>query len=141
MSAWACSSVRASAASKRWKAKYVCWPTEDRFRVSPFLVPMMIPDMASGYVSIQTGTKAHHACTVTACPSGADSIGDAAALSAAGRGHMIAGGSEASVTRVALSGFCSARALSTRNDDPTRPRRGLSTRTGTDSFWAKGPVF
>lgn len=93
-------------------------------RVSPFLVPMMIPDMASGYVSIQTGAKAHNACTVTACASGANSIGDAARIIERGDADiMIAGGSEASVTRVALSGFCSARALSTRNDDPTRASR------------------
>ncbi len=93
-------------------------------RVSPFLVPMMIPDMASGYVSIQTGAKAHNACTVTACASGANSIGDAARIIERGDADvMITGGSEASVTRVALAGFCAARALSTRNDDPARASR------------------
>lgn len=93
-------------------------------RVSPFLVPMMIPDMASGYVSIQTGAKAHNSCTVTACASGANAIGDAARIIQRGDADiMITGGSEASVTRVALAGFCSARALSTRNDDPRRASR------------------
>ncbi|REJ34646.1 MAG: beta-ketoacyl-[acyl-carrier-protein] synthase II [Bacillota bacterium] len=93
-------------------------------RVSPFLVPMMIPDMASGYVSIQTGAKAHNACTVTACASGANSIGDAARIIQRGEADiMITGGSEASVTRVALAGFCAARALSTRNEDPQRASR------------------
>src|SRR5690554_6253313 len=93
-------------------------------RVSPFLVPMMIPDMAAGYVSIQTGAKAHNACTVTACASGANSIGDAARIIQRGEADiMITGGSEASVTRVALAGFCAARALSTRNEDPQRASR------------------
>lgn len=93
-------------------------------RVSPFFVPMMIPDMAAGYVSIQTGAKAHNACTVTACASGANSIGDAARIIERGDAQvMIAGGSEASVVPIALAGFCSARALSTRNDDPTRASR------------------
>lgn len=93
-------------------------------RVSPFLVPMMIPDMASGYVSIRTGAKGHNACTVTACASGANAIGDAARIVERGDADvMIAGGSEASVTRVALAGFCSAKALSTRNDDPQRASR------------------
>jgi len=93
-------------------------------RVSPFLVPMMIPDMAAGYVSIQTGAKAHNACTVTACASGANAIGDAARIIERGDADiMITGGSEASVTPVALAGFSAARALSTRNDDPQRASR------------------
>lgn len=93
-------------------------------RVSPFFVPMMIPDMAAGYVSIQTGAKGHNACTVTACASGANAIGDAARVIERGDADvMIAGGSEASVVPIALAGFCSARALSTRNDDPQRASR------------------
>ncbi len=93
-------------------------------RVSPFLVPMMIPDMAAGYVSIQIGAKAHNACTVTACASGTNAIGDAARIIERGDADvMITGGSEASVTPVALAGFSAARALSTRNDDPQRASR------------------
>ena len=93
-------------------------------RVSPFLVPMMIPDMAAGYVSIQTGAKAHNACTVTACASGANAIGDSARIIERGDADiMITGGTEASVTPVALAGFSAARALSTRNDDPQRASR------------------
>src|SRR5690606_10925120 len=93
-------------------------------RVSPFLVPMMIPDMAAGYVSIQTGAKAHNACPVTACASGANAIGDAARIIERGDADiMITGGSAASVTPVALAGFSAARALSTRNDDPQRASR------------------
>ncbi|HEY8496822.1 MAG TPA: beta-ketoacyl-ACP synthase II [Limnochordales bacterium] len=93
-------------------------------RVSPFLVPMMIPDMASGYVSIQIGAKAHNACTVTACASGSNAIGDAARIIERGDADiMITGGSEASVTPVALAGFSAARALSTRNDAPEKASR------------------
>jgi len=93
-------------------------------RVSPFLVPMMIPDMAAGYVSIQTGAKAHNSCTVTACASGANAIGDAARIIERGDADiMITGGTEAGVTPVALAGFSAARALSTRNDDPQRASR------------------
>ncbi|REJ33437.1 MAG: beta-ketoacyl-[acyl-carrier-protein] synthase II [Bacillota bacterium] len=93
-------------------------------RVSPFLVPMMIPDMASGYVSIQIGAKAHNACTVTACASGSNAIGDAARIIQRGEADiMITGGTEASVTPVALAGFSAARALSTRNDAPQKASR------------------
>ncbi|OUN01557.1 MAG: beta-ketoacyl-[acyl-carrier-protein] synthase II [Firmicutes bacterium ZCTH02-B6] len=93
-------------------------------RVSPFLVPMMIPDMASGYVSIQVGAKAHNACTVTACASGSNAIGDAARVIERGDADiMITGGTEASVTPVALAGFSAARALSTRNDAPEKASR------------------
>jgi len=93
-------------------------------RVSPFLVPMMIPDMASGYVSIQIGAKAHNACTVTACASGSNAIGDAARIIQRGEADiMITGGTEASVTPVSLAGFSAARALSTRNDAPQKASR------------------
>lgn len=93
-------------------------------RISPFLVPMMIPDMAAGYVSIQTGAKAHNACTVTACATGSNAIGDAARIIERGDADvMIAGGAEASVTPLSLAGFAAARALSTRNDDPQRASR------------------
>ncbi|MBO8141883.1 MAG: beta-ketoacyl-ACP synthase II [Firmicutes bacterium] len=93
-------------------------------RVSPFLVPMMIPDMASGYVSIQTGARAHNSCTVTACASATNAIGDAARIIERGDADvMITGGSEASVTPVSLAGFSAAKALSTRNDDPERASR------------------
>jgi len=80
--------------------------------------------MASGYVSIQTGAKAHNACTVTACATGSNAIGDAARIIERGDADvMIAGGAEASVTPLSLAGFAAARALSTRNDDPQRASR------------------
>ncbi len=87
-------------------------------RVSPFTVPMMIPDMAAGQVAIRTGAKGPNACTVTACASSAHSIGNAFRLIQRGDAiAMIAGGSEACITPVGLASFCAARSLSTRNQD------------------------
>ncbi|MEH6888910.1 beta-ketoacyl-ACP synthase II [Bacillus sp. JJ864] len=87
-------------------------------RVSPFLVPMMIPDMAAGQVSIVLGAKGINTCTVTACASGAHSIGDAYKVIQRGDADaMIAGGAEAPLTNLAVAGFCSAKAL-TFNEDP-----------------------
>lgn len=88
-------------------------------RVSPFLIPMMIPDMASGYVSIVTGAKGPNYTTVSACASGAHSIGDAFRLIQNGYATaMITGGSEAAITAVSYAGFTSAGALSTNNENP-----------------------
>lgn len=93
-------------------------------RVSPFLVPYMIPDMASGYVSIQHQLKGPNTCVVTACSTGANAIGDAYHIIKRGDAvAMLAGGAEAPINEIGLSGFCSARALSTRNDDPTHASR------------------
>lgn len=93
-------------------------------RVSPFFVPMMIPDMASGQVSIRFGLRGPNSCSVTACASGTHSIGDAFRLVQRGDADiMLAGGTEASITPLATAGFCAAKALSRRNDDPTRASR------------------
>jgi 3-oxoacyl-[acyl-carrier-protein] synthase II len=93
-------------------------------RVSPFFIPMMIVDMAAGQVSIQFGLKGPNFATVSACASGAHAIGEALRLIRAGDADVIvAGGSEATITPMALAGFGSARALSTRNDDPQRASR------------------
>jgi len=92
-------------------------------RVSPFFVPMMIPDMAAGQVSIQLGAKGINSCTVTACASGANSIGDA--FKAVQRGdvdYIIAGGTEAPLTNMAFAGFSAAKALSF-NEDPNTASR------------------
>ena len=92
-------------------------------RVSPFFVPMLIPDMASGQVSIMLGAKGINSCTVTACATGTNSIGDA--FKAVQRGDadvMITGGAEAPITRMALAGFCANTALST-NPDPDSASR------------------
>lgn len=92
-------------------------------RVSPFFVPMLIPDMAAGQVSIQLGAKGINSCTVTACASGANSIGDA--FKAVQRGdvdYMITGGTEAPLTNLSFAGFSSMKALSF-NDDPKTASR------------------
>ncbi|CJV73215.1 3-oxoacyl-(acyl carrier protein) synthase II [Streptococcus pneumoniae] len=87
-------------------------------RVSPFFVPMMIPDMAAGQVSIATGAKGINTCSVTACASGANSIGDAfKAIQRGDADAMITGGAEAPLTSMAFAGFSSAKAL-TFNEDP-----------------------
>ncbi len=92
-------------------------------RVSPFFVPMLIPDMASGQVSIMLGAKGINSCTVTACATGTNSIGDA--FKAIQRGDadvMVTGGAEAPITRMSLAGFCANTALST-NPDPNSASR------------------
>lgn len=87
-------------------------------RVSPFFVPMMIANMASGQVAIKYGIKGHNACVVTACASANHSIGDAMRIIQNGYADvMITGGSEAAVTPLAFSGFCAMRAMS-ENEDP-----------------------
>jgi 3-oxoacyl-[acyl-carrier-protein] synthase II len=88
-------------------------------RVSPFTVPMMIVNMASGLVSMIHGAKGPNTTVVTACATGTHALGDAAEIIRRGDADaMIAGGSEATICRVALAGFCQAGALSRRNDDP-----------------------
>jgi 3-oxoacyl-[acyl-carrier-protein] synthase II len=93
-------------------------------RVSPFFIPMMISDMAAGQVSIQFGLRGPNFCTVSACASGAHAIGEALRLLRAGDADVIlAGGAEATITPMAVAGFGSLRALSTRNDEPQRASR------------------
>lgn len=88
-------------------------------RVSPFLVPMMIIDMASGLVSIEFGARGPNLAVVTACATSTHALGEAHEIIRRGAAKvMISGGSEAVVCPTALSGFCSAGALSERNDDP-----------------------
>ncbi|MEO1211005.1 MAG: beta-ketoacyl-ACP synthase II [Cyanobacteria bacterium J06638_20] len=93
-------------------------------RCSPFMVPMMIANMAAGLTAIQVGAKGPNNCTVTACAAGSNAIGDAFRLVQRGYAQaMICGGTEAAVTPLSFAGFASARALSTRNDDPTHACR------------------
>jgi 3-oxoacyl-[acyl-carrier-protein] synthase II len=93
-------------------------------RVSPFFIPMMISDMGAGQISIQFGLRGPNFATVSACASGAHAIGEALRLLRAGDADvMVAGGSEATITPMAVAGFSSSRALSTRNDDPQRASR------------------
>ncbi|MBO8156266.1 MAG: beta-ketoacyl-ACP synthase II [Bacillaceae bacterium] len=100
-------------------------------RVSPFFVPMMIPDMAAGQVSIALGAKGINSCTVTACSSGANSIGDAFKVIQRGDADiMITGGTEAPLTNMAFAGFSSARALSFNEDPKTASRPFDKNRDG-----------
>ena len=93
-------------------------------KVSPFFIPAAIANLASGWVSIRTGAKGPNSCTCTACTSSAHAVGDSFRLIQRGDADaMIAGGSEAAITPLAVGGFCSMRALSTRNDAPEKASR------------------
>lgn len=93
-------------------------------RVSPFFVPMMLADMASGFVSIQLGARGPNFATLSACASAAHAIGEAAETIRRGDADvMLAGGTEAPVVPSGLAGFAAAGALSTRNDDPEHASR------------------
>ena len=90
-------------------------------RVSPFLVPMMITDMAAGRVSIKYGFKGPNFCVVSACASASHSLGEAYLGIKAGMMDVaIAGGSESGITPLSFAGFCSMKALSSRNDVPEK---------------------
>jgi 3-oxoacyl-[acyl-carrier-protein] synthase II len=102
-------------------------------RVNPLLVPMMIPNMGAAQVSLALGTKGPLSATCTACAAGSDAIGYAARLIRSGDADvMFAGGSEAPISPVGISGFAAARALSTRNDDPAGASRPFDA--GRDGF-------
>jgi 3-oxoacyl-[acyl-carrier-protein] synthase II len=93
-------------------------------RMSPFFIPMMIANMASGHVSILTGAKGPNTTTVTACATGSHAIGDSMRMIQRGEADvMICGGAEATIRPTALGGFCAMRAMSTRNDEPTKASR------------------
>ena len=93
-------------------------------RVSPFFIPMVIINLASGQVSMRIGARGPNSCAVTACATGNHCIGDAFRIIERGDADvMVAGGAEAAITPLGVAGFASARALSTRNDDPERASR------------------
>ena len=93
-------------------------------RISPFAVPAILANLASGHVSIRFGAKGPINCTVTACAAGTSAIGDAYKTIAYGAADaMITGGVEAAITQLAVGGFAAMKALSTRNDDPQRASR------------------
>ncbi|WP_404433388.1 beta-ketoacyl-ACP synthase II [Sutcliffiella horikoshii] len=100
-------------------------------RVSPFFVPMMIPDMATGQISIALGAKGVNSCTVTACATGTNSIGDAFKVIQRGDADvMISGGTEAPLTEMSFAGFSSAKALSMNPDPKTASRPFDANRDG-----------
>ncbi len=93
-------------------------------KVSPFFIPMMISDMAAGYVSIAHNLRGPNYATVSACASGGNAIADAYLLIKAGMADaMLTGGTEASVTPMALAGFCAVKALSRNNEEPEKASR------------------
>ena len=93
-------------------------------KISPFFIPSSIINLAAGQVSIRFGAKGPNAAPCTACSSGAHAIGDAYRVISRGEADlMICGGSEAAVTPMGVGGFAAMRALSTRNDEPTRASR------------------
>jgi 3-oxoacyl-[acyl-carrier-protein] synthase II len=103
------------------EAEHTKLVTRGPSRVSPFLIPMMIADMASGRVSIQYGLKGPNYSVVSACASGSHAIGDAYIMIKAGMmDACVTGGAESSISPIAFAGFCSMKALSTRNDTPTK---------------------
>jgi 3-oxoacyl-[acyl-carrier-protein] synthase II len=102
-------------------------------RVSPFMIPMLIINMASGYVSMLLGLKGPNLACVTACATATHALGEAARIIEHGDAEvMIAGGSEAAVTELGYAGFCAMRAMSTRNHEPERASRPFDK--GRDGF-------
>jgi 3-oxoacyl-[acyl-carrier-protein] synthase II len=93
-------------------------------RVSPFFIPMMIANMASGQISMLTGAKGPNSTAVTACATGTHSIGDSFKIIMRGDADvMICGGAEATISPTGVAGFCALRAMSTRNEEPTKASR------------------
>jgi 3-oxoacyl-[acyl-carrier-protein] synthase II len=93
-------------------------------RLSPFFIPMIIPDMASGILSIRYGFRGPNHCVVTACATGNHNLADALMLIRSGQADVVlTGGSEASVTDLGIGSFCAMKALSTRNGEPQRASR------------------
>ncbi|MCF7886960.1 MAG: beta-ketoacyl-ACP synthase II [Candidatus Omnitrophica bacterium] len=93
-------------------------------RLSPFMIPMLITNEAAGHVAIRFGLKGPNLCTVTACASGAHAIGEAYRVIKEGKAKvMVCGGSEACIVPLGVGGFCALKALSRRNNDPTKASR------------------
>ncbi|AJY76530.1 beta-ketoacyl-ACP synthase II [Paenibacillus beijingensis] len=116
-----------------WEEQHTILLEKGPRRVSPFFIPMMIANMASGQVSMATGAKGPNSTVVTACATGTHSIGDSFKLLQRGDvDAMICGGAEATIRPMAISGFCSMRAMSVRNDEPEKASRPFDT--GRDGF-------
>ena len=103
-------------------------------KISPFLIPMMIADMASGHISIITGAKGPNSTVVTACATGAHALGDSLEIIRRGAADvMICGGTEAAVTQVGVAGFGNMKAMTSKyNDNPTKASRPFEA--GRDGF-------
>ena len=103
-------------------------------KISPFLIPMMIADMASGHISIITGAKGPNSTVVTACATGAHALGDSLEIIRRGAADvMICGGTEAAVTQIGVAGFGNMKAMTSKyNDTPTKASRPFEA--GRDGF-------
>lgn len=107
-----------------WEDQHTILMEKGPRRVSPFFIPMMIANMASGQISIVTGAKGPNTTTVTACATGTHSIGDSFKMIQRGDADvMICGGAEATIRPIAMAGFSNMRAMSTRNDEPEKASR------------------
>ena len=107
-----------------WEEQHLALLEKGPRKVSPFFIPMMIANMASGQVSIMTGAKGPNTAPVTACATGTHAVGDSFRLIQRGEADcMIAGGSEAAIRPIGMAGFCAARAMSTRNEEPEKASR------------------
>jgi len=107
--------------------------TKGHDRVSPFVIPMLIVNMAAGLVSMRFGAKGPNSSVVTACATGNHAIGDASRIIQRGDADvMIAGGAEAMIVPLTIAGFCAMKAMSTRNDDPQKASRPFDA--GRDGF-------
>jgi 3-oxoacyl-[acyl-carrier-protein] synthase II len=115
------------------EAAHEIYRTRGPKRLSPFMIPRLIANMAPGNISIRIGAQGPNLSSVSACATGAHSVGDAARLIAMGDADvMVAGGAEATITPLGVGGFAAMRALSTRNDDPTTASRPFDA--GRDGF-------
>ncbi len=102
-------------------------------KITPFLIPMLIVNMAPAQIAISLGLKGPNSCTATACASGAHAVGDAFRIIQRGEADvMFAGGTESCVTPLGIGGFCALMALSRRNDAPTKASRPFDK--GRDGF-------
>jgi len=116
-----------------WEEQHTILMEKGPRRVSPFFIPMMIANMASGQVSIATGAKGPNTTTVTACATGTHSIGDSFKMIQRGDADvMICGGAEATIRPIAMAGFSNMRAMSTRNEEPEKASRPFDV--GRDGF-------
>jgi 3-oxoacyl-[acyl-carrier-protein] synthase II len=107
-----------------WEDQHTILMNKGPRRVSPFFIPMMIANMASGQISMITGAKGPNTAAVSACATGTHSIGDSFKMIQRGDADvMICGGAEATIRPIGMAGFCAMRAMSTRNDEPEKASR------------------
>jgi 3-oxoacyl-[acyl-carrier-protein] synthase II len=107
-----------------WESQHKILLERGPDRVSPFFVPMMIVNMAAGQLSIRFGARGPNFAPVSACTTGAHAVGESFRMIQDDEADvMLAGGSEAAITPLSMAGFCTMKALSTRNDDPARASR------------------